>query len=408
MRQFIKSYNYFYIFICIIWHPLQSLYLGIDGAGRSILMLSVLAIIFNINGFRCEKKIYKNSAFFFWVLLLFYSMLNSFFKGFNAKDGFITFYRQNYWDPFILLIITMLELRKDGRACLKLIRGALIVYLVLCLPFFGFLMDFDRFGVEAERNLFPLHAICLLFVSSIIFLEKESSLFSFVTIAVFVTLIMLLTGSRKAFGAEVIIFLGVILNNGKKRSVDSWIRIGIFSIILVLGVRNIMNNSLVGDRINEEMDKEYYVHFVDNQVINGYIMKFLGDRAIQYESAIALFHGHFWTGIGLTNFIIMSDIDLVLHSEYMVQLCENGFIGFILLMLFYYNLLALIRHRPQKKGSAGMTLFGLISVLFINFTSWTYCMNYAMVLYAITLVYASSINERMTTFQHGENDFNKR
>lgn len=129
-------------------------------------------------------------------------------------------------------------------------------------------------------------------------------------------------------------------------------------------------------------------------------MLFLGDRAIQYESAIELFHENFWTGIGLTNFIYMdtSGRQLVLHSEYMVQLCENGIIGFTLLMIFYVLLIrSLIRNRKYMKRKIGMALFGLATVLFINFTSWTYCMKYIMVFYAILFVYASSASN---------NDFN--
>ena len=156
--------------------------------------------------------------------------------------------------------------------------------------------------------------------------------------------------------------------------------------------------------------------------------------------------------------------ELVLHSEYMVQLCENGMIGFVLLMLFYVLLFVALRKngkriasgkrenkkqvasgRKGKKNvskrngkqvamesdgkqivlgsgvetialgknrkqivlrkigihdnerSKGMVLFGLIAILFLNLTGWSYNQKYAMVFYAIffATAYADRITNRI-------------
>lgn len=395
MKKIIKTYNYFYIFFCIIWPPFQVFFLRVDTAGRTIFILSALAVFFNLNGFVRERKVFQSSAFFFWILLLCYSMFNSLYKGFSSEDGFIVFFRHRYFDPFLLLIIMMLELKKDKIACLRLIRKALFVYLILGLPFFG-INDEGRIGVVVLGNMYPLHSVSLLFVSSVLFLEKEIKKSSYIMTVVFVSLIIIITGTRKAFGAEAIILLGVILNIGKKRTVGAWVKTIVLGFVLIIGINAVMNKTLLGERFTEELNTDYYVQFVDNQVINNLIMKFLGDRAVQYEAAFMLFNEHFWTGIGLTNFKELSGGDFVLHSEYMVQLCENGFIGFVLLILFYIRLFALIKYRKQKKGSARLALFGLITILFLNFTGWTYCMNYIMVIYAIifTSIYSETITIR--------------
>ena len=250
----------------------------------------------------------------------------------------------------------------------------------------------ERFSVEGIGNLYPLHAVAFLFVSSVLLVEERIRMWFFVVITLGISVLIFLSGTRKAFGAEVIILLGVVINNGKKRNLWAWIRLVFLGAVLAMGVYYAINNTTVGERILEGTDERMYVQLVENQRLNDFIMKMLGDRGVQYESALELFHEHYWTGIGLTNFMDMSGGDLVLHSEYMVQLCENGMIGFVLLMLFYVLLvIGLVSNRKVVgKQKTGIVLFGLFAILFINFTSWTYCMNYAMVFYAIFFVYAFS------------------
>lgn len=388
MKQ-LKAYNLFYIFMAIIWQPFQTYLLKVDGAGRTITVMSFLVVLLNSYEFWRQKKIFVSPAFLCWVVLLLYSMSNAFSKGFYAEYGTFTFLRNNFLKPFVLLIITMMELKRNKQTCLWLIWVALGVYILICLPYFR-LGDEGRFGTEHIGNLLPLHAVCFLFVTSVLFLEDKLKKMYFWIIVVGISGIILLSGTRKAFGAEAILLLGIILNDGKKRDFWSWVRIGLFGVVLVVGIRYVMNNTLLGERITD-VDEFFYVQLVENQKINDFLMTLLGDRAIQYETAFELFHENYWTGIGLTNFMDKSGGELVLHSEYMVQLCENGMIGFVLFMLFNVLLtLGLVTRRGNKnnKKSVGMTLFGLLSVWFLNLTGWSYNQNYTMVFYAIFFMYA--------------------
>ena len=390
MKQLIKAYNLFYIFMAIIWQPFQIYILKVDGAGRTIMILSILAIVLNLYEFWKQKEAFIFPAFICWTVLFCYSMWNAFTKGFYAEYGTFKFLRDKFFDSFVLLIFMMLELKKSKYSCLWVIWIALGVYLFIGLPNFA-LNPEERFSVEGIGNLYPLHAVAFLFVTSILFVEEKIRMWLFVVVAIGVSVIIYLSGTRKAFGAEVILLLGVVLNNGKKRNVWAWLRLVFYGGVLAVGVYYVMTRTSVGERIQEGTDDYFYVQFVENNKVNELFMTVLGDRAIQYESALELFHEHFWTGIGLTNFMDMSGGELVLHSEYMVQLCENGMIGFVLLMLFYILLtIGLLRSRKHEKRKVNMALFGLFAVLFINFTSWTYCMNYIMVIYAILFMYASS------------------
>ena len=385
--------------MCIIWPPFQIYILKVDGAGRSIVIMSITAFLLNVFEFWKQKKLFTSSYFLCWIVLLCYSMYNAFVKGFYAEFGTFKFLRDKFFDSFVLLIFMMLELKKDKRTCLWVIWLALGSYLLIGLPSFSLNIE-GRFNVEGIGNLYPLHAVCFLFVSCILYVEEKIKFGFLIVIALGVSVIIFLSGTRKAFGAEAILLLGAILNNGKKRNFWAWLRIILLGVILIFGIQYIVNYTTFGERILRGTDKRLYVYLVKNQKLNDLIMIFLGDRAIQYESAIELFHENFWTGIGLTNFIYLDTTgrQLVLHSEYMVQLCENGIIGFALLMIFYVLLIrSLIKNRKYMKRKIGMALFGLGTVLFINFTSWTYCMNYIMVFYAILFVYASSASN---------NDFN--
>lgn len=394
MKQLIKAYNLFYIFMAIIWPPFQIYILKVDGAGRTIMIMAILAIVLNLIEFWRQRKIYTSPFFICWVVLFCYSMWNAFNKGFYAEYGTFKFLRDKYFDTFVMLIFMMLELKKDKHTCLWLIWIALGVYLLIGLPSFA-LNPEERFSVEGIGNLYPLHTVAFLFVSTILFVEEKIKMWFFVIVAIGVSVIIYLSGTRKAFGAEVIILLGVVLNNGKKRNIWSWLRLVFFGSILLAGVYYVMTFTMVGERIQEGNDEQYYVQLVENQRFNDFLMTLLGDRAGQYEISLELFHEHYWTGIGLTNFMDMSGGELVLHSEYMVQLCENGMIGFVLLMLFYVLLIiGLLKNRKREKRKVNMALFGLLAVLFIDFTSWTYCMNYIMVIYAILFMYAEPVDEK--------------
>jgi O-antigen ligase len=378
--------------MAIIWQPFQIYVLKVDGAGRTIMIMSILVVLLNLLEFWRQKEFFKSSTFFCWTFLLCYSMINAFYKGFYAEYGTFVFLRNNFLDPFILLVVLLLELNDDKRTSLWVIWVALGVYLLICLPYFS-LNDEGRFDAEGIGNLYPLHAVAFLFVSSVLFVEEKIRMWFFVVVALGVSVIIYMSGTRKAFGAEIILLLGVVLNNGKKRNIWAWLRLVFFGGILAVGIYYVMTRTSVGERLQEGTDDYFYVQLVENNKVNDLLMTLLGDRAVQYESAIELFHEHFWTGIGLTNFMDMSGGELVLHSEYMVQLCENGVIGFVLLMLFYILLtIGLLRNRKYEKRKVNMALFGLFAVLFINFTSWTYCMNYIMVIYAIIFMYANSYN----------------
>lgn len=375
--------------MCIIWPALQSQILHVDGAGRTIVFLSAVVVLLNLLELWKQKKIFATPAFLCWVLLLGYSMWNAFSKGFYAEWGTFIFLMVNFFHPLILLVIAMLELYNDKETGVKVIWVALGVYLLIGLPSLAMSLD-DRLMVEGLGNLYPLHAVAFLFVSSILYVEGKMKAWLYVVLVIGISAIILESGTRKAFGAEAIILAGVIINAKEKRTWKSWITTILSGVLLVIGIKYVVNNTELGTRLNQGQDDDYYVQLVENERINSVYMYLLGDRAGQYEMAVELHREHYWTGIGLTNYMDVSRGDHVLHTEYMVQLCENGTIGFALLMLFYVlTIIALFINKKKVKSKCiNISLWGLAAILFINLTSWTYCMNYVMIFYAIILTFA--------------------
>lgn len=403
----ISRFNLFYIFVCIVWPTFHLFVLKGDAAGRTIVFLTILAILLNLSEFMRRKDVFTKPAFVCWTVLVCFSMINAFVHGFYSENGTFIFLKVNFFHPFAFLVISLLELHRNKRRAMSVIWAALGVYLLIGIPFIG-LSSRGRTEVAEIGNLFSLQAVVFLFVSSLLVVEKRIRTRLFIVLAIVVSAIILLSGTRKAFGAEVIILSGFFMSLGSIKGSVSVMKMIVIGAFMFAFVNYSINNSSVGERINETIivdddgetiimtsNDSYYVQLVENQRVNDILVALLDDRAIQYELGLALFHNNFWTGIGLTNFSNVSGYPYRLHTEYIVQLCENGIIGFVLLILFYILIIRALWKNKTTENSRIiiMTLFGLLAILFLNFTAWSYCQTYAMIVYAITLTNAYKRHE---------------
>lgn len=391
MYSFTQLYNIFYLFFCIIWPPLQMYYLGVDGAGRTILALSIPALLCNVLSLGHQKNILRSPAFICWIILVAFSIVNSLMKGYSAESGSLAFFKTNYIAPFVFFYVLILELERDYTNCLRVLFYALLTYIFLCLGSMS-LDDDERIVAEGLKNLLPLHSTCLVFVGGLLYRNRNLSAVLFYFIVLLAIVVTMLSGTRKALGAIIILLTGIIINNGdnEKRSIGYYARLIFFFVILYWGVGFIMDNTMIGSRLAGTAEQST-VELVGNKKINMVLNTILGDRAIQYELGYLTFLKHPWTGIGLTNFMSVTGYPYRLHTEYMTQLCENGIIGFLLLMLFYFHLIRKLLVNYKKYGDdITIVLFGLLAILFINITAWTYCTIFGMIYYAIILSHAYS------------------
>lgn len=390
----ISNFNLFFLFISIIWTPLQVYYLNIDGAGRTIVFLAIVAILLNIGQQQKNKSVLHSPGFICWTTLTIYSIINSIFKGHESELNGFLFFRYNFIEPFVFLWITLIELVYNKKRCLSWILIALLLYMLMGSTHFT-LWDVDDTRIVADKlgNTLPMRAVTALFIASILFVEKKlkGNRWTYAIIIFFTFLIIIITSTRKAFGASIIILVGALLMRIRKLKLGSIVVLLFIAVILIKSIGFVMDNTYMGQRLSMESEEyeeyeKYDITLSSNPQINNFLTIFLGDRTFQYYEAINAHKKNPITGIGIGNFRSVTGFPYVLHSEYMVHYCENGIIGFSLLLLFYFLLFAGFRKkRKEEEEKLAVYLFGLLAVLFINFTSWTYNNPGVLIIYAIIL-----------------------
>lgn len=378
----ISNYNLFFLFTSIVWTPVQMYYLHIDGYGRIPLLLSFIALLLNIRG--KKNNSINNSAFLLWTMLTLYSFINSMIKGYDVRYDFFMFLRANFLEPYVFLFIALIEFGHDKNRCMKVILIAQLIYMFFGATHIVFYTP-ERALAAGLGNTLPLTAVSAMFVTSVMFVDGlfKKQWRTFVIILVFATYIIVISATRKALGALVIILIGFLLGKAQKLNAKTIMPIMLGAIVIFIGMRWVMNNTYIGKRINESAVVE--VTLSSNPKINDFLMSFLGDRAIQYYNGIALHQQYPITGIGLGNYQSVGQSMFRFHTEYMVQYCENGTIGILILLFFDLLIIIKLIDRRNKGENVILPLFGLFVIIFINFTAWTYNQQYAMVMYAIIL-----------------------
>lgn len=384
-KSWISQYNLFYLFLCIIWVPIQYFYLHVDGAGRTIMVLTVVAVMLNIGASWNKKDMFGSAAFICWTLLVIYSFFNSMFKGFTYEYGSLPFITTNFLNPFIYLWIACIELDNDKNRCLYVLLIGQLVYLLIGATHLSFI-QFERAEATGLGNMLPMTAAGCVCVASVLLCDKKLK-WGWLTYSIIVFLALLIVisaATRKALGAILIMLIGALLGRSKKIDFKNIMLILFCGFVLYAGVGWLLDNTLIGERITDSSES-YDVPLSSNHAVNDFLMTLLGDRSLQYYEGISLHRQYPLTGIGVMNYVTKTGAFYRLHTEYMVQYCENGSIGFSLLILFYVLLLWGLKKKHKDGENTLVYSFALLMVLFINLTAWTYNMQYIMIIYAILI-----------------------
>ena len=389
MNSYIHKINYFFIVLCIAWTPVHIYILRTDAAGRTLLFVSFVALLGSLWLLQWKRYLLllKNPVFLCWTALVVFSLLNSMIKGYDDVWGFWHFVRYNYFQPYLFLAVILIEFAKNRTKCLYALLTGLLLYLILG----AIHMTVGRGGrVEAQElgNYLSLHATAMLLVACVAYNYKVLNQKSFFGIVALVLYIIMMSATRKALGASAILLAGLWISRYSDMSLKSFVQLTLFALVAYFSLSYISENTLLGQRMTTQQTETLskmagYIH------MNTFLAALLGDRALQYVLGFEVFLKNLWSGIGIANFMKTTEFPYRLHTEYMVQLCENGIIGFSLLIFVYAVLLRkLIRKILVGERMVIMGLFGLLALLFLNITAWTYCQNYAMIFYAISIDYA--------------------
>ncbi len=369
----------------ILWEPLQVFILKFDGAGRIPNMLSIVGL-FLISG--NIRKILSIKAVKIYLLLSVYMFVNAVFKGSVVNfynSYFILFFAIFRQQIFMWLIIYLA--RKNLSATFFLLTIGYSLFTLLCFIFASNLSS-GRLGGEIDSNDIGIQscfAVGYIILYQII-KHRKINLFNFILWLCIPVLVILRTGSRTAFIILCLLLLGYFLFSTDKSNYKQNIMIVFVILVSAAGISYILGNTLLGERLLESHTQmEGYTDTIFDK---------FGDRGPQYYFAWPIIAANFITGIGLSNYIHVGETGLVLHSEILVQLCENGIIGLLLFLLIYYIIsrdLLLSMHRLKNFNKMfqlnKFIMLFLFASFLICFVMWSYSFTFCFSLYAIAVVF---------------------
>jgi hypothetical protein len=367
------QFKYLFVFLVCIWAPLQVFIIKSDGAQRSIGVFLVLALLLNVNktGF---LKIILNPPIIFWAIWIFYVIINTLLKGYSWDLPFYSFLIVVITPLFVLWMIND-EDNQNRNSYLNVIVAGLFIRLLLIFLFdTSRSYDEGRFGDKIDSNDFGISAVILIMFLYLKFLYKEFGLLSLISLIAFPIYMIVLSASRNALAGLAILFFAHFIIHRTKDKLTNVIKI-IFAGILVYGIFFFfIKSTYLGQRLTETAEQNIEAEYQYD--LSGTVFEKFGDRGIFYVQGWALFKENPITGIGLGNYSKYSFEELVLHSEYMIQLCELGVIGSIL-FLFYYgwiikSLFGKWKNDQENRRITEAFMFGILIILFMGFSMFQY------------------------------------
>lgn len=363
-------------------------------AGQTIIIL-----LFGISCFLgfAHKNYYRCftvTPIAFWGIWVAYSVINWRMAGIMPKEvSAISFISGYILLPFFTLILVYYEAGKNLKTTIRTLLISFVIYMLLGLLMqdFGTRQgdDWSARGGLILGNFLPLNACSLVFIvlfANVAGIIKRKAMYPILLLA-FAAILLIAT--RKALGAVIIMLVCYVIASNS--SLD--LRRRIFRLVLALAILGIALNyvkdeTLVGQRLE---DVETIGHKLNKS--GPEILDLLGDRVPHYYLGWAVFKNHTLTGVGLYNVPALYHFPYPLHTEYMTQLAEGGLIGTAIWLLFILGLFKVIykARKFRRLPDLLMCLSGLLYILFINFTSWTYAFPHYFAVYGLIIAYCKPI-----------------
>jgi O-antigen ligase len=388
----LQKINYTYLILVVLMKPLQLSFFPIDGKGRIMFFLAVFVFLMNLMHDRYFLNKYVISKpFIFWGLWISYSTINLLVKGYNGELSFPFYFIHILFTPYLVMQISAKETEQNPKAVLRLYTIVLTIYTILSITVLGGYIELG--GTEGRYagelgNSGPLTTMFLIFFVSLLFVHKQIDLKKTIIFIIFAFIVIILAATRKAFAGALIMTVALIISQ-LKLSAKNIIAIFIVSIVLYYCFHYVMENTLIGQRFDKAIVTGRQYNPTDIKMLN-----LLGDKSFFYISGWEMFIDHPITGVGLNNFLVYSPIEIVIHSEYIVQLAESGLIGVSLYFLFMFwigrNL-----YQHWKYYDYNEIIYVLIgayaTIIFISALSWTYSIPRYFIIFGIIIGYLRNI-----------------
>ena len=355
----------------VLWPLLQGNFLnGFDGAGRIGGGLMIMAVFANGKSLSKVPKI-----MLIWGVWILYNIILCRIKGFDLGSvSFPIWAINSLIMPFITMLVAYNTFRMDSDRTIKSLFYCWLLFVFIGLVTMqGHTRDVMGEDVTRQSNAMGntyINASVFLLMFAFYALNKGLIKFNiFIVACLLEILAVLLSGSRKGMLSIFIIFFMSYVGKKTDMCLKQMVRVSIIAVIAYMIVQIIMTYTVAGLRIQVGLEEEEYAD-------NWFLSK-MGDRAFMYDYGWELFLENPLTGIGLQNFRWQNalGIELALHTEYMVQICECGIIGSVLFLIFYYgmaNRIIQLLISGENKQDIFVLLATFIGLLMLSFFTWTY------------------------------------
>ena len=371
VQQSVFRFNIFYLCFMVLWPLLQGNFLnGFDGAGRIGWFMMIMAVFANGKSLSQIPKI-----MLIWGVWILYNIILSRVKGFDMGSISFPIWAINCLiKPFITMLVAYNTFRMDSDRTIKSLFYCWLVFVAIgIVTMQGHTRDVMGEDVTRQSNEMGntfINASIFLLMFAFYALNKGLIKINIFIVACLIEILaIVLSGSRKGMLSIFIIFFMSYVGKKTDMSMKQFVRISFIAMIAYLVVQIIMTYTVAGLRIQAGLEEEEYAD-------NWFLSK-MGDRAFMYDYGWELFLENPLTGIGLQNFRWQNalGIELALHTEYMVQICECGIIGSVLFLIFYYGMakrIVLLLISGANKQETFVLLATFTGFLMMSFFAWTY------------------------------------
>ncbi len=364
-------FNIFYLCFMVLWPLLQgNFFNGFDGTGRIGWFMMIMAVFANGKSLYTVPKI-----MLIWGVWILYNIVLSRIKGFDLGSVSFPIWAVNSLiKPFITMLVAYNTFRMDSDKTIKSLFNCWLVFVAIgIVTMQGHTRDVMGEDVTRQSNEMGntfINASIFLLMFAFYALNKRLIKINIFMVACLIEILaIVLSGSRKGMLSIFIIFFMSYVGKNTDMSMKQLVRISFIAMIAYLVVQIIMTYTVAGLRIQAGLE--------ENEYEDNWFLSKMGDRAFMYDCGWELFLENPLTGIGLQNFRWQNalGIELALHTEYMVQICECGIIGSVLFLIFYYGMakrIVLLLISGTNKQDTFVLLATFTGFLMMSFFAWTY------------------------------------
>ncbi len=388
--------NYLYLAYVLVWFPLaRTQLLDVDGAGNIGLLIALLSLVVNLNNTAFQRLFYLDKSILIWGCWCIYVSIVWWIIGMNDTGApSYTFLWVTVFMAFYSMIVSSYEIMHNTKRTTLLLMCFLIVYQII-----GTYIELKTGVLDEDKRTFiigntlSLSACSLAFISCFSNMNKWLSTKKLIAIIIFASISIFLLSTRKAFVGIFIILFFWLISKYKLLTLKRIPLLLLFFYIIYEIIIYVIENTEIGQRFLL-LEEENRFNTTDYGWLN-----FLGDRAYYYIEGWRLFLDHPIWGIGIRNFKAVVDGDYVIHSEYMVQLCECGIVGTLMFIMFYLSLFRRIwTTRRAVKWMFYSFISWMVFMLFIDVTAWTYQFSSFFVCFGIIIGVTKIANIKLISF----------